>query len=93
MILDVINPAGGVPADRVAGLPADPQTIAALQRLWRNERHTKGGPLGSIKRRSTPWAAVSMRYPAVSHTLRQSFFPDLHQRNQRHIGRWTALFR
>jgi hypothetical protein len=49
VILDVINPAGGVPADRVAGLPADPQTIAALQRLWRNERHTKGGPLGKYQ--------------------------------------------
>jgi hypothetical protein len=46
VILDVVDPPAGGPSARVAGIPVDAKTTAAFQKLWKNERRIKGGPLG-----------------------------------------------
>ena len=47
VILDVINPPPGGPSARVEGIPADPNTIAAFEDIWKRERRL--GPLGKYR--------------------------------------------
>jgi hypothetical protein len=49
VILDVVDPPAGGPSARVAGIPVDAKTTAAFQKLWKNERRIKGGPLGKYQ--------------------------------------------
>jgi hypothetical protein len=49
VILDVAEPPRGGPSARVAGIPVDAKTRGAFQKLWKNERSIKGGPLGKYQ--------------------------------------------